>query len=42
MAKTKTKTTKPGGTNDFTSSLISALNSVAYNLAMEDSPTHVD
>ena len=47
-AKTKeTKTTKSGGTNDFTSSLISALNKehgsrVAYNLAMEDSPTHVN
>ena len=41
----KTKATP--GTGDFTSSLISALNKehgsrVAYNLAVEDSPTHVN
>ena len=43
-AKKETSTPKTG---DFTSSLISALNKehgsrVAYNLAVEDSPTHVN
>ena len=49
MARKKktAKTKASSGTGDFTSSLISALNKehgsrVAYNLAVEDSPTHVN
>ena len=45
--KKEKKTKASSGTGDFTSSLISALNKehgsrVAYNLAVEDSPTHVN
>lgn len=46
MAK-KTKTEKPKKSNDFTSELIKSLNKetgsrVAYNLSLDDSPTHVN
>ena len=45
--KKKAKKSDTPKTGDFTSSLISALNKehgsrVAYNLAVEDSPTHVN